>query len=112
MVFLLASCGPATFFFSFLAFEFLFLLLAPLTKDPPKTGHSKNPKSKMQKKKDKHQLAQLCSQIVFLDFLGSDSKLGLAVFPLASHRASWRWLRAAGARRLLSARTSTGLKVV
>ena len=40
-------------------------------KTPQKTGHSKNPKkAKCRKTDKKNQLAQLCSQIVFLNFLG------------------------------------------
>ena len=50
-----------SFVSSFLAFSFL-------SKKTQKTGHGRNPK-KMQTKKE-NQLAQLCSQIVFLIFWG------------------------------------------
>ena len=61
--------------FCFLLFCLIFFcFFIPLKKKTPqKTGHSKNPKmQKMQKKTDKKkdQLAQLCSQIVFFNFLG------------------------------------------
>ena len=56
-------------FFPFLLFCFEFCLFCfsfLSKKDPKKTGHSKNPKKQKCRKKRKNQLAQLCSQIVFL----------------------------------------------
>ena len=66
-------CLHLVVFFPF--FVVLFWILSffiPLKQDPPKTGHGKNPKKqKCRKKTDKkNQLAQLCSQIVFLFFWG------------------------------------------
>ena len=63
------------FLFLLFCFEFcLFLLFFsfPSKKDPPKNRTQQKPqKTKMQKNQTKkNQLAQLCSQIVFLNFLG------------------------------------------
>ena len=65
-------CLHLVVFFPFLLFCFelhLFLFFIPLNKkDPPKTGHSRNPKKQKCRKNGqlKNLLAQLCSQIVFL----------------------------------------------
>ena len=58
-------------FFLLFCFEFcLFFVFSFLSKkDPQKTGHSKN-KNAEKRTKTKNKLAQLCSQIVFLNFLG------------------------------------------
>ena len=70
VVLLFASCGLLSFCCFVLNFVFFSFLSK---KDPQKTGHNKNQKkSKNARKKTtkKNQLAQLCSQIVFLIFGG------------------------------------------
>ena len=73
MALLFASCDHL----SFLLFCFEFCFFSFLSKnDPKKTGHSKNPKKQKCRKKraKKNQLEQLCSQIVFFNFLAWASK--------------------------------------
>ena len=77
MILLFASCGLVSFLL--FCFEFwIFCLFSFLSKkDPQKTGHSKNPRTTQiaeKKDKQKNQLAQLCSQIVFLLFGGGLQK--------------------------------------
>ena len=70
-------CLHLVVFFPFLLFCFEFCLFSFLSKkDPQKTDTAKTQKAKMQKKRtnQKNQLAQLCSQIVFL-FLGVGLKM-------------------------------------
>ena len=72
MVLLFASCGHLSFLlfcFEFLSFFFSFLSKKrpPQKPDTTKTQKSKNAEKIGQKK---NQLAQLCSQIVFLNFWG------------------------------------------
>ena len=69
----LVALLPFLFFVGFVLNFVFFCFFIPLKKRPPKkTGHGKNPKkAKTQKnRKKKKQLAQLCSQIVFFNFLG------------------------------------------
>ena len=65
---------PFLFFCCFvLNFVFFFVVFIPLKKGPPpKPDTTKTKKSKNADKPDKkkNQLAQLCSQLVFLNFLG------------------------------------------
>ena len=62
----------SSFLFCCFVLNFVFCFFIPLKKDPQKTGHSKKPKKQKCRKKrtKKNQLAQLCSQIVFLFFWG------------------------------------------
>ena len=63
---------------------FLFFIFHSFQKkDPQKTGHGKNPKNQKCRKKDrtKNQLAQLCSQIVFLIFGGGLQKCDFLLNP-------------------------------
>ena len=105
MVLLFASCGLLSFLL--FCFEFCFFCLVLSKKTPKKLDTAKTPKTKMQKKdKQKNQLAQLCSQIVFLIYgcglqkcyylLKTYSSRGLSIFwesqkgPKMWKRLSWK----------------------
>ena len=70
MVFWFAFCGGVSVLVVLCSFFFVFLYLSK--KIPKKPDTAKNPKNKIAEKKDKQkiQLAQLYSQIVFLIFWG------------------------------------------
>ena len=75
-------------FWLFCVHCFLFLS----KKKSPKNGHSKNPQKKYAEKKtnNKNQLAQLCSQIVFLIFGGWATKCCFCWKPYKNMGFRWR----------------------
>ena len=78
MVLLFASCGHLSFLLFCFEFVFFCFFHIPLKKDPPKNRTQQKPeKAKMQKitDKSKNQFEQLCSQIVFFNFLGASLKI-------------------------------------